>query len=186
MNSPVPAKTALHQAINELERWQNRLDCLPAMTEGTQPHAALALRIALQSAVERGRRTCLVSETFSPAQAALRMMCLLARVPIEETRRRKLEQPEFTRLTWATARISASSVMFVSAGTPNQAAGHLVALDKSQGLDTVVCERKSDADLEDWQENLALVSKVSGVQVHLINGELPAAGRFIHPFGQRA
>ena len=186
MNSLVSAKTALNHAINHLERLQNRLNSPDLMMEAAPSHATLALQVVLQSAIARGRQTCLVSESFSPNQAALRMMCLQAHVPMEATWQRKLETPEFTRLTWAAGRISAASVVFLSSLSPNEAVGHLVELDKARGLDEVVCERKTNADQADWERNLALFSKVAGITIYMIDRDPPGTEGSIPRFGQRA
>ena len=186
MNYPVPAKTALHQAINHIERWQNRRASMESLSTPVRPHAELALRLALRSAVARGRLTCFVSETVSPDKAALHMLCAQAGVQLHDMMRRELEQFEFNRLTMAAAKISASSVQFASPSDTSEVSGDLLDLDRSQGLDTVVCERRTNTDLDSWRDELEFVSRMTGAEIHLVTGRLPAAGRFIPGFGQRA
>lgn len=186
MNCPVPAKTALHQAINLLERWQNRRGSMEPLATSIRPHVELALRLALRSAVTRGRLTCFVSETFSPDRAALHMLCAQAGIQLDDMMRRDLEQPEFNRLASAAAKISASSVQFASPSSTSEVAGDLLDLNRAQGLQAVVCERRTDTDLDSWRDELEFVSRMTGAEIHLVSGRLPAAGRFIPGFGQRA
>lgn len=186
MNYPIPAKAALHQAINHIERWQNRRASMESLSTPVRPHAELALRLALRSAVARGQMTCFVSETFSPDKAALHMLCAQAGVALDDLMRRDLEQPEFNRLTLAAAKISASSVQFASPSSTSEVAGDLLDLNRAQGLQAVVCERRTDTDLDSWRTELEFVSRMTGAEIHLVSGRLPAAGRFIPGFGQRA
>ena len=186
MNCFISAKTALDQAITHIERFQNRRRCLEPSSPAIPPHAQLALRLALQSAVARGRLTCFVSETFSPDNAALCMLCVQATVRLHDMIQRELKQPEFNRLAMAAAKISASSVQFASPSGTGQVAGDLLELDRAQGLDAVVCERQTDTDLDAWRTELEFVSRITGAEIHLVTARRHAAGRFIPGLRRRA
>jgi hypothetical protein len=186
MTHPVPGKNALWQAVDHIERLQNGRAHAEPLSVARLPHADLAVRMALRSAVARGRLTCIVSETFSPDKAALHMLCAQSCVTLEEMSQRKLEQSDFNRLTCAAAKISLSAIHFASCSDISQTASELLDLARVQDLQTVVCEKRTDADLDDWRVELEFVSKMTGAEIHLLTGRLPAAGRFISGFGQRA
>ena len=186
MNYPISARAALSHAIDHIERLQNGKGWADPAVVARLPHAYLAVRVALRSAIARQRLTCFVSESFSPDQAALHMLCLQAHVTLRDLNRRKLGRTEFTRLNIAATKISASSIHFTSPTLFYQAAGELLDLQRAQGLHTVVCERRTDRNLDAWREDLEFVSRMTGAEIHLIAGRLPVAGRFISGLRQMA
>jgi hypothetical protein len=185
MNYPISARAALSHAIDHIERLQNGKGWEEPVVVARLPHADLAVRLALRSAIARRRLTCFVSESFSPDQAALQMLCAQAKVSLQDLTQRNLGRSDFNRLTFAAAKISTSSIHFTSPSTFYQAAGELLDLEISQGLHTVVCERRTDSNLDAWREAFEFVSRMTGAEIHLVTGRLPAAGRFIPGFLQR-
>lgn len=184
----VQTKTALQQAVRHMERvYQGRV-----ATEGLPieqiPHADFAIRVACASAIAHQRPTCVLSETFPPDQIALHMLCIQGRTALKEVASRRLEQSDFARLSWAAAKIASAPLHFVASAFVeiDQLAWDLLELTKTHPVEVLVCERRSAKNLERWRAELEFLSKMSGVEVHLVAGEVPVADRFTPDFGQRA
>lgn len=184
----VQTKTALHQAVSHLERlYHGRVATVWVPIEQV-PHVDLALRVACASALAHRRPTVVLSETFSPDQVALHMLCIQGRTALKEVASRRLEQSDFTRLSWAAAKIASAPLHFVASASVeiDQLAWDLLELTKTHTVDVLVCERRSTEDLERWRAELEFLSKMSGVEVHLVAGEVPVADEFTPGLGQRA
>lgn len=185
MPQAIPVKAALLRAIDHIERLQNGRGHADPLFVTPLPHVDLALRIALRAAADRGQMTCVVSETLSPDGAALHLLSTRAHVSLEDLHHREIKQPELTRLVAAGARISSSPIHFALFTRSDEVADALLDLNRAHALHTVVCEKRTDTDLDGWRSDLEFVSRMTGAEVHLVAGRLPAAGRFIPGFGQR-
>lgn len=184
----VQTKTALHQAVSHLERLYHGRVALEWLPIEQVPHADLALRIACDSAITHRRSTCVLCETMSPDQVALHMLCIQGRTVLKEVAFRRLEQSDFTRLSWAAAKIASAPLHFVASASVeiDQLAWDLLELTETHTVEVLVCERRSTENLERWRAELEFLSKMSGVEVHLVAGEVPVADRFTPDLGQRA
>lgn len=184
----VQTKTALHQAVSHLERLYYGRVTTEWLPIEQIPHADLALRIACDSAITHRRPTCVLCETMSPDQVALHMLCIQGRTALKEVASRRLEQSDFTRLSWAAAKIASAPLHFVASASVeiDQLAWDLLELTKTHTVDVLVCERRSTEDLERWRAELEFLSMMSGTEVHLVAGYVPVPDRFTPDLGQRA
>ena len=188
MHHLVSTKTALQQAINHMERLYRGRNPAGTLSLAGFPHAELAFRTALSSAVVRQRPTCVLSETFPPDQAAFYMLCAQGRVSVADVAARRLEQADFTRLNGAAAKISSAPLYFATFEPFDieQIAWELLPLTKAHDLQVLVCEKRTDEDLESWRSELNFLARMSGLDVHLLAGRLAAVNRLTPDFGQMA
>lgn len=188
MDHLVSTKTALHQAINHIERLSEGRNSPTSYSLTGFPHAVLALRLGLSAAVGRKQPTCFLSETFTPDRAALHMLCLKARVSFAEIALPEIEEADVTRLSYAAAKISAAPLHFATYAPFDieEIARDLFPMASGHGLQVVVCEKRTAEHLDDWRSELEFLSKISSVEVHLLAGQIPEAPRFAPGFGQKA
>lgn len=184
----VSAKTALQRAIDHMERLYQGRNAGGVVSLAEFPHAELAFRTALSMAVGHQRRTCVLSETFPPDQAALHMLCAKGRIPITKVAARQLEEADFTRLTGAAAKISAAPLYFSTAEPFDieQIAWDILPLMKAHDFQVLVCEKRTDDDLESWQAELDFLARMHGLDVRLLTGRPAPVSRLTPDFGQMA
>lgn len=189
MQYEVSTKGALQRAINHMEQvYHGRTATDVPSLEGI-PHADVAIRIALLAAVGQHRSTCILSESFSPAQLLLHMLCIQGRVRLEDVAERRLEDTDFTRLSYAAAKISAAPLHLAAGGEVcgmEQTAWDLLAMTNTHKLEVLVCEKRSVEGADDWRSELEFVSRMSGVRVHLLAGRHPVQDGFNREWRQRA
>ena len=169
-------KSALYAAINGLERLylkgvgasERVLDC-PA-------HAYLGLRIALSCAVANQWPTAFVSETLSPDRAALHLLSLLARLPLEAVVSHQTKEADFTRLTEAAGRLASSPLFLLSddASEFETTTKAILGLTRTAKLKAVVNERSRSASSADWCGRLATLCSARGVRIYVVAGAVTA------------
>ena len=173
MTREATTKAVLHQAINLMERLYHRGTGDGSLSADSDlPHVNLALRLALSAAVGQRLLTCFLSQTFSPTQAALRMLCLHSRVPLEKVVSHQLENPDFLRLTAAAGRISSSPLLFATYDPLGIEQTTQNLLRQNSGLIVLVCEKHSLEDLDSWKSELGFFARMTGASVHLLAGRL--------------
>ena len=188
MGKLISIKTALHKAIDHLERiYEGKADLEDFSMQGF-PHAELSLRIALATAVQQKRPTCLLTESFSPDQAALHMICFHARIALADVADHRLDQIEFARLTATAAQISASplNVAMCAPFDIEGIAWEILPIIRVGHQQVIVCERLTAKNLDVWRRELDFLSKAGGMEIHLLTGQIASASRFIPNLEQMA
>lgn len=181
MEAELTKTMVLKEAVALFERLYYGRDDGQTLASGRLPHADLAFRIALKSAISQQRGTCFLSDHFSPSEAAFHMMCLEGRTSMDAVRSRKLEQMDFNRLTHATCKLASSPIQFAhhDPRRPDAAIEILWRLNQAEQVELVVSETRTDDGLDAWRSELQAFSRLAGASVHLVAARLPSAEPFI-------
>ncbi|MCX6917579.1 MAG: hypothetical protein NT167_31860 [Verrucomicrobia bacterium] len=189
MRYEVSTKAALQRAINHMEQVYYGRTATDVPSLKGIAHADVAIRIALLAAVGQHRSTCVLSESFSPAQVLLHMLCIQGGVRLEDVADRRLKDADFTRLSCAAAKLSAAPLHLAACGEVcgiEQTAWDLLAMTNTHKLEVLVCEKRSMEGTDDWRSELEFLSRMSGIRVHLLAGRYPAQGGFNREWRQTA
>jgi replicative DNA helicase len=181
MQLELSPKSALYAAINGLERlYLKGLGASERVLE-CPAHAYLGLRIALSCAVAKQWPTAFVSETISPDQAALHLLSLLARTPLDAVASHQTKEADFTRLIEAAGRLASSPLFLLSddASQFETTTKAILGLTRSAKLKAVINERSRIASSADWCGRQATLCGVRGVRIYVV----AAAGANSECFG---
>lgn len=186
MQFEVTCKAALHLAIDALEQLYYGRAGAGSHSCACPPHVNMALALVLSSALCRRTSTCFLSQTLTPTQAALRLLCLHSNVALADVASHQLQEAEFVRLTGAAGRIASSPLVFAVGESADieQTVQHLLELARAQNFKVLVCENSTDADLASWRTAVGFFARMTGINVHLVAGRSPVACRFNLDFGQ--
>lgn len=187
MEAELTKTKVLKQAVALFERLYYGRDHGQTLASGRLPHADLAFRIALKSAISQQRGTCFLSDHFSPSEAAFHMMCLEGRTSMDAVRSQKLEQMDFNRLTHAICKLASSPIHFArhDPRRTDETIETLWHLNQAEQVEVVVSETRRDDGLDAWRSKLEAFSRLAGASVHLVAARLPAAGPFIPAFRRK-
>jgi hypothetical protein len=180
MHKLMATKTALHKAIDHIDGLLHGKERVDDFSIQGIPHAELSFRIALASAVGRQRPTCVLSESFSPDQVALHLLCFQARIALADVAAQRLDEVGIARLNHAAARISASPLHLAMCAPFDieEIAWELLSLIHAGNVQVVVCERRTAENLDGWRAELEFLSKTGSAEVHLLAGQISVTSRF--------